>query len=137
MNQITDFALGKLTPEESLHVLEVIERDTAASRHLDLVSDLVRAGAEYGEELFESRRVPAGYWERAWLVITGRVRAVMISRWWIRPALASALGIVLLVGALEIVSHGVTSKYYPLTTIDRHLGHHGIAWDKLGVNGIS
>lgn len=119
MNQVTDFALGKLTPQESLRVLDLLDGDAEASRHLDFVSDIVRVGAEYGEEIFESRLAPAGYWGRLWFVTTRWLRSAMTSRWWIRPAFASALSIVLLMGTLEIVSHAVTSRYYQLTTIDR------------------
>ncbi len=119
MNHIADFALGKLTPEESLRVLDALERDSVASRRLDLVADIVRASAAYGEEIFESRLVRAGFWNKLGHVLAGRARAALAARWWTRPAFASAGAVVLILAALAGVSHLATSRYYPLTTIER------------------
>ena len=49
---IIDFAHGRLTPEESLGLLESIERDPRASEELDLVVDLMNEAADPQSSIF-------------------------------------------------------------------------------------
>ena len=58
---IVDFAHGRLTPKESLGLLEAIEKDPRASKNLDLVVDLMNEAADPQSGLFAS---PAVHQER-------------------------------------------------------------------------
>ena len=49
---IVDFAHGRLTPEESLGLLESIEKDPRASRELDLVVELMNEAANPQSNIF-------------------------------------------------------------------------------------
>ena len=118
MDQITDFALGKLSPERSLQVLEEMERDPAGSRRLDVVADMVRLGTEHGDEIFQVPAATSVWSERVSRAFRRPVRSGTISYRWARPVLACMI-LLALAAILEISSEFSTSRYYALTTIDR------------------
>ena len=51
-HSIRDLALGNLSPEDSLRVLEMVERDPELSRELELATALVNVSAQEGKDLF-------------------------------------------------------------------------------------
>ena len=53
IGKIVDFAAGRLSREESLALLEVIEHDRQASQDLELIASLMDVVEKDGEELFE------------------------------------------------------------------------------------
>jgi len=54
ISTIIDFAHGRLTPAESLGLLESIEKDPRASKELDLVVDLMNEAGDPGSKMFKT-----------------------------------------------------------------------------------
>ncbi len=52
LSVLVDFAAGRLSPEEALHVLDELERDKEASAIVDTTIDLLEASNEDGKWLF-------------------------------------------------------------------------------------
>ena len=65
---VVDLACGRLTPEESLALLDEVERNPALSAELDTAVELVNMAADPGEAVFrESNDVRESFWRRvAW-----------------------------------------------------------------------
>jgi len=114
---ISDLVLGKLSPEESLKLLEEIERDPSASEELELVTGMLRFAVVHGKEVFEPMEVastpevspPRGVAEllRSYL----RVRKLKY------PVAALVVVCVIALGFVA-ASHLSTDEYYPLTIIE-------------------
>ena len=49
--KLTDFATGRLSPEEALEVLDLIEKDPEVSKDLDLVLELEKIPREEWEKI--------------------------------------------------------------------------------------
>lgn len=66
--QLRDLVLGKLTPEESLRVLDEVERSPENSADLDFYVDFARFVQEEGREVFGdvAQRVEGGWRYRLW-----------------------------------------------------------------------
>jgi hypothetical protein len=113
---IGDFALGKLSPEESLKVLDAIENDPEASARFELITGLINVAESRGAEIFErgtvvgpelSRRgnLAAGLWS----LLAGR-KLVLVA------ALAGlCLGVIVVA---SLVSSLTLPKYYAYATVD-------------------
>jgi ElaB/YqjD/DUF883 family membrane-anchored ribosome-binding protein len=114
---VTDFALGMLSPEESLRVLEEIEHDPGASADLELATALLNVAQTDGEELFapgdEALQAKVQRRKAFGSGIRDFVRARPLA---FPVGVASALGLLLVV--LLTVSKENTSKYYALARID-------------------
>jgi hypothetical protein len=112
---IVDFAHGRLTPEESLGLLESIEKDPRASKGLDLVVDLMNEASDPQSDMFMA---PA-FHQKPFLVRTFRA---FIGSFRSHPLLYPAGAIGCAVAALVIViSMNMLSanKLDELTGIDR------------------
>ena len=110
INSIIDLAKGNLSPEDSLKVLEEVNRNPEASRELDDVSNLMNFVAVEGESVFEEPEHSAA--AKPW-----RWRELFGSRILASPITAVAAAFVLLVGFV-LASSLTTSKYYDLTQMD-------------------
>ncbi len=118
MSSISDLALGKLSPVESLKVLEEAEKDPQASMELDLATDLLNFVALEGKELFERERATAYARRSAVKSIFWKVNDLLGARRFAYP-LAALVVLMILVGGLALTSSLTTSEYYPLTVIQR------------------
>ena len=68
-DDLVDFALGKLSPEESLRVLDAVEADPGLSAQLEEIAVVVRGVDRDGEELFRAGRGTAGELPGLWFGI--------------------------------------------------------------------
>ncbi len=112
---IIDFALGKLTPAESLGLLESIEKDPRASEELDLVVDLMNEAADPQSSMFKT---PVTYRKSFLSRAVGSIIERIGSHPFLYPAgafgsLVAALGII---ASINIVSG---NRLDELTGIDR------------------
>lgn len=111
---LIDFAMGKLSAEESLRVIEELERDPAASAELDDVMDIVNFSAIHGEEVFGG--------EDATVVTQSPIEKVVYKvREFLQPKRFAypVAALVFFLVALVATSSLVTDRYYPLTHIER------------------
>jgi tetratricopeptide (TPR) repeat protein len=113
---IVDFATGKLSPEESLKVLEYVERNPDASKDLDVASGLLNVVALQGKEVFESadERVVR---KSALREFIDRFEDAFRSRA-IRYGVLGFAALFIAVIGLVVASRMMTSRYYDLTGID-------------------
>ena len=112
---IIDFAHGRLTPAESLGLLESIEKDPRASRDLDLVVDLMNEASDPHSALFTaSARNPKSFVGRTLQSITEGLR----NHPFLYPvgAFGSVAATLLLVAGINLFS---ANKLDELTGIDR------------------
>ena len=117
-SSISDLALGKLSPEESLKVLEEVEKNPQASMELELAADLLNFVALEGKELFERERATAYARRSAVKSIVWKVNDLLGARRFAYP-LAALVVLLILVGGLALTSSLTTSEYYSLTEIQR------------------
>lgn len=112
---IIDFAQGRLTPAESLGLLESIERDPRASRELDLVVDLMNEASDPQTHLFSGRSFSRGRF-------LSRPIRTLIDDFRIHPFLypAGALGFLVLAFVILVGVYRLSAnKFDELTSIDR------------------
>ena len=123
---IIDFAKGRLTPAESLGLLESIEKDPRASKELDLVVDLMNEAADPQTHLFAGS--PSN--RRPFVIRTFRS---LIDGFRNHPflypagAFGSLAGAVVILIAINFLS---VNKYDELTSIDRT----AFAWNARGTD---
>lgn len=55
---ISDLVLGKLSPEESMRLIEQMENDPGASEDLELATEMLNVAGESGGDIFERAQVP-------------------------------------------------------------------------------
>ncbi len=115
-SQISDFALGRLSPEESLKVLDAIENDPKASEQLDLIAGLINAAESQGAEMFGREAVArrAGW---RWQNPLKDLGSFLPAR---KPAVASVLAgacIVLFLG-VNLLSRLTAPEYYSAAKVD-------------------
>ncbi len=107
-DDLVDFALGKLGPEESLRVLDAVEADPGLSAQLEEIAVVVRGIDRDGEELFGGGRGDRG---RA----SGRV--VRDSGW--RYVVRAAALLVAVIGLSLVISALTARPYADLTALGR------------------
>jgi hypothetical protein len=107
-DDLVDFALGKLGPEESLRVLDAVEADPALSAQLEEIAVVVRGIDRDGEELFGTGRGERG---RA----PGPV--VRDSGW--RYVIRAAAVLVVVIGLSVVISALTAGPYADLTVLGR------------------
>jgi tetratricopeptide (TPR) repeat protein len=116
-NRIVDLALGKLSPEESLKLLEEIETDPDASRELELANTVLNFVHLHGEEVFGPEKASMPSKAIQWDAILLNGREFFRRKRFAYPAVV-ALGALAILGVLVTASHFSTSRYYRLTKID-------------------
>jgi hypothetical protein len=107
-SDLVDFALGKLSPEESLRVLDAIEGDPALSAQLEEIAVVVRGIDRDGEELFGKGREDRGR----------SSGAVVRDSGWLYVIRAAAVFVVL-IGLSVLVSALTAGRYDDLTALER------------------
>ncbi|MFQ5797915.1 MAG: tol-pal system YbgF family protein [Bacteroidota bacterium] len=117
-SSIRDLALGKLSPEESLKVLEKLERNPEASEELDVVADLMNFVAIQGEGLFEREQDAVFVGESSAKRIVWKVEELLRPKKLAYP-IAALVVLFVLMSVLVVASALTTSRYYSLTKIDR------------------
>ena len=129
-SQLSDFVLGKLSPEESLRVLDELERDPEASETVDYYASLLAYARGEGRAVFEERvngRAPRSF--------AGVRRAVQVTskrRWIFAAAAVLVLGVS--VGLLirgKSILWGDDAKYAVLGDVDFRVGIRAEADDNL------
>lgn len=130
--QLSDFVLGKLSPEESLRVLDALERDPEASRMVDEYAALLAFAHGEGADLFH-RRAPSlsrsnvQPFKRAVRLIAGR-------RWIVAAAAVVAIAMVtVLVLRGKSILWGDEMRYASLSELDFGVGIRAEADDNLTV----
>ena len=114
INTIVDMAQGRLTPEESLQILEGIDRDEATSADLELVVDIINLASESGGNVFRAgERTGLSWWRRL---------ALWLSRIFENDRVLHPVGVVsvvLVVLAMILGANALwTGPYEELTGID-------------------
>ena len=118
MSSISDLALGILSPEESLKILEEVEKNPQASMELELATDLLNFVALEGKELFERKQATVYARRSAVKSIVWKINDLLGARRFAYP-LAALVVLMILIGGLALTSFLTTSEYYPLTVIQR------------------
>ena len=114
---VCDFVMGRLSPEESLAVLEELERDPEASKELDDVAEILNFVMIQGEEIFDARKYRTSRVPFALRKILLSVEAFFEEQRFAIPVIAVFL-VSILVGSFMIVSRLTTSEYFSLTSIE-------------------
>ena len=110
-----DFALGRLSPEESLKLLDEIENDPEASRQLELVTELMNVVDSHGAEVFEGR-IPVGMVSTRWSNLGAGLMRFFKAR---KFAMATVTGALCVAAAsVVIVSHLTSPGYFALAKVD-------------------
>jgi len=114
---ITDLVLGKLSPEESLRLLEEIEEDPSASEKLELVSGVLRFADVHGKEVFEVSKDTSSSGVHASRTVAERLGGYLHVG---RPAYAARALVVacVLVLGLVALSHISRDRYHTLAQIE-------------------
>jgi len=107
-DDLVDFALGKLSPEESLRVLDAVEADPGLSAQLEEIAVVVRGIDRDGEELFgdgrtDQRRFPGS--------------VVRDSGW--RYVIRAAAVLVIVIGVSVVISALTEGPYADLAALGR------------------
>jgi hypothetical protein len=110
---ISDLVLGKLSPEESLRLLEEIERDPSASEELEFAAELLRFAAVHGKSVFERAEYLSPQASGKPRTVAERLESYLHVRNLAYPAIV----LVVMLG-LVTASHLSRDKYYPLTGIE-------------------
>jgi hypothetical protein len=105
---LVDFALGKLTHEESLRVLDAVEVDPDLSAQLDEIAVVVQGVDRDGEDLFGGRRGDRGR----------SFGAVVRDSGW-RYVIRSAALLTLAIGLSVVISALTAGRYADLTALGR------------------
>jgi len=131
-SQLSDFVLGKLSPEESLRVLDELERDPDASETVDYYASLLAYARGEGRSVFEERTNVGG--PRPLARVHRAARFVARRRWVFAAAAVLALGIALgvLVRGKSIV-WGHSAEYAALREVEFGVGIRAEADDNLKV----
>jgi len=111
---MVDFALGNMSPEESLEVLEYLEQHPDASKDLDLASGLLNFVALHAEDVFEANNESVVAKRSVGRNIAEWLEGIFRSRRLVYSIAVVFLAIVGLVAASWLN----TSKYYGLTKMD-------------------
>ncbi len=107
---LSDFVLGKLPPEESLKMLDEIERDPHASKEVDTLAGLATLGAA-GDRVFTESRMGLGDRLAAMLK---KFRDVLVHR---RVILAGSFGLLILAAAVFLADRIVRNPYDNLARV--------------------
>ncbi len=129
-SRLSDFVLGKLSPEESLRVLDDLENDPEASETVDYYASLLAYAQGEGKVIFEGR---AGGGADSPGSRIGRAIRVVSKRPWILAA-AAVLVVAVAVGSLmgkKSILWGADAKYAALSNVDFHVGMRTEADDEL------
>ena len=129
-SQLSDFVLGKLSPEESLRVLDELERDPEASKTVDYYSSLLAYAQGEGKEVFEGRVIAA---QPHPLAGVRRAMEVVSSRRWVFAAaamLALAIAVAVLVRGKSIL-WGEDAAYAALADVEFGVGIRAEADDNM------
>ncbi len=115
-NMVRDLVLGNLSPEESLRVLDMVEKDPELSHELELATSLVNVAAEDGKELFgESSTLKHNPFPRR-RAFSRRSSAYAGDAW---TYLRYTLAVLVTIGVLlPVVSHFMTGPYVALSALD-------------------
>ena len=130
ISAMIDLAGGRLSAEESLRLLEQIERDREASKWFEFIVRITSFVADHGREAFDT--LESGL-ERGALpkAVTGTTTRIRMRPW---PILAGAMA--LLLAAVMIAGRVTSSKYSDLvriTTVDFETHVRGSAADDIDV----
>ena len=115
--QLSDYVLGMLSPEESLRVLDELERDPEASRMVDDYASLLAYAEGEGRAVFEGRlngspaAKPRG---------TGRIAGIAAGSRWVFTA-AAVFALAVFVGQLvrgKSILWGDEAEYAALSSVD-------------------
>jgi tetratricopeptide (TPR) repeat protein len=114
-NTVRDLVLGNLSPEESLRVLDMVEKDPELSHELELAASLVNIAAEDGKELFGKPVTLSHDAAPLYRAVNRRLSSHAVHAWmYVRYTLAA----VVLIGVLlPVVSHFMTDPYVALSTL--------------------
>ena len=129
-SQLSDFVLGKLSPEESLRVLDELERDPEASQTVDYYASLLAYAQGEGRSVFEERvnRRQSG----SFAGVRRAARLVSRRRWIF--AAAAVLAMSIFVGLLlrgKSILWGDDAKYAALSDVEFGIGIRAEADDTL------
>jgi tetratricopeptide (TPR) repeat protein len=113
-NKVIDFALGRLSPEESLRMLDLIENDKELSSQLELANDIINVSAEHSAELFENDRDKR---RRSYFPVVRFVTRQIPARL-ARRALETALVVLV---ALSLIAYLSRNPYASLATAERDI----------------
>jgi len=115
--KLSDLALGHLTPEESLRLLDRIEGDPDASEELDLYIEMVNLAEARGDEIFGARPDRVGG-DGVFSGVRESAPAWVQS---LRPAYVLRVAAVLLIPVLMLVGADwmLTSSYAELARVER------------------
>jgi tetratricopeptide (TPR) repeat protein len=131
-SRLSDFVLGKLSPEESLRVLDELERDPEASQAVDDYAALLVYAQGEGREVFERRVAhPAS----ARVAPLKRIGDAVRSRRWVLAA-AAVVAIAVVTGMFvrgKSVLWGDEAAYAALTDVEFGVGIRAEADDNLMV----
>ncbi len=120
-SQLSDFVLGKLSPEESLRVLDELERDPEASETVDYYASLLAYARGEGRSVFEDR--VNGRQGGSFAEVRRAVRRVSHRRWVFAAAAILALSI--FVGLLirgKSILWGDDARYAALSEVEFGVG---------------
>jgi len=107
-DDLVDFALGKLSPEESLRVLDAVEADPGLSAQLEEIAVVVQGIDRDGEELFGRGRGDRG---------RGSGAVVRDSGW--RYVIRAAALFAMVIGLSVVISALTAGRYDDLTALGR------------------
>ncbi len=114
---ITDLTLGKLSPEESLKLLEAIEQDPSASQELEFASEMLNFTRAHGKETFEPMKSSIARDALVNRTIAERLEGYLgqtrAARW-----ATGFVALCVVICGLVVVSSLTADKYYPLASIE-------------------
>ncbi len=117
-SKLIDFAMGKLTPEESLSIIEMLEKDPVASRELEVISGILNIAALEGQEAFKKvESETTSKYPRFLDAIVDFADQLRERR--IAYPLLGFSSVVLAIVGLVVASRLATGRYYELTQIER------------------
>ena len=129
-SQLSDFVLGKLSPEESLRVLDELERDPEASHTVDFYASLLAYAQGEGRSVFEERVKER---QSGSFVGVRRAARVVSRRRWVFAA-AAVLALSIFTGLLirgKSILWGDDAKYAELSDVEFGVGIRAEADDDL------
>lgn len=131
-SQLSDFVLGKLSPEESLRVLDELERDPEASKTVDYYTSLLAYAKGEGRSVFEER--VNGRQGGSFAGVRRAARLVSRRRWVFAAAAILALGVFMgLLMRGKSLLWGDDARYAVLSEVEFGVGIRTEADDNLSV----
>lgn len=112
LTSLVDFANGRLTPEESLEILDHLEKDSEASKELETIARVLNYVEKRGDEEFA-----AGARATSAHAIGFRNWGGLFNHWKLPSPAFSLVVILLFLAGVVVASRLTTSPYYELTSI--------------------